>query len=58
MSVKELVRCPFCQAGEGEIDQVNDEAYAVIRQECGAQGPMAVSPQAAIACWESRGTDA
>lgn len=52
--MSELKKCPFCGEGEGEIDQVNTESYSVICEHCGASGPMAVTQEGAVRCWESR----
>lgn len=52
----EAVRCPFCGAFDGLACQLDTrpKSYAVICQECGAQGPSASSFEEATSEWSER----
>ena len=54
----ELKDCPFCAtADQIEIEDVTTETYAVWCRNCGALGPLAISKDGAIECWNSRGRE-
>lgn len=57
------MNCPFCDCSDQEVDEMflsgaGDPVFFLSCPECGCQGPIGLTPEAAVKVWDHRASAA